>query len=96
MRRGDYGYDAPYALGTFGVLSVATGVAATTSWLRGLSHAAIPITLCFAFFLVNKASRAALFPGSAGVRVVTVTSGLGMTMSFGLAEQTFGELGVAP
>jgi FAD dependent oxidoreductase TIGR03364 len=30
-----------------------------------------------------------------GVRVVTVTSGLGMTMSFGLAEQTFGEMGVA-
>jgi FAD dependent oxidoreductase TIGR03364 len=30
-----------------------------------------------------------------GVRVVTVTSGIGMTMSFGLAEQTFGELGVA-
>lgn len=30
-----------------------------------------------------------------GVRVVTVTSGIGMTMSFGLAEQTFGEMGVA-
>jgi FAD dependent oxidoreductase TIGR03364 len=29
-----------------------------------------------------------------GVRVVTVTSGIGMTMSFGLAEQTFGEMGV--
>jgi FAD dependent oxidoreductase TIGR03364 len=27
-----------------------------------------------------------------GVRVVTVTSGIGMTMSFGLAEQTFGEM----
>ena len=30
-----------------------------------------------------------------GVRVVTVTSGIGMTMSFGIAEQTFGEMGVA-
>jgi D-hydroxyproline dehydrogenase subunit beta len=30
-----------------------------------------------------------------GVWVVTVTSGLGMTMSFGLAEQTFGEMGIA-
>jgi FAD dependent oxidoreductase TIGR03364 len=30
-----------------------------------------------------------------GVRVITVTSGIGMTMSFGLAEQTFGEMGVA-
>jgi D-hydroxyproline dehydrogenase subunit beta len=30
-----------------------------------------------------------------GVRVLTVTSGIGMTMAFGLAEQTFGEMGVA-
>jgi D-hydroxyproline dehydrogenase subunit beta len=30
-----------------------------------------------------------------GVRVVTVTSGIGMTMSFGIAEQTFRELSVA-
>jgi D-hydroxyproline dehydrogenase subunit beta len=29
-----------------------------------------------------------------GVRVVTVTTGIGMTMSFGMAEQTFGEMGV--
>lgn len=29
-----------------------------------------------------------------GVRVVTVTTGIGMTMSFGLAEQTFSEMGV--
>jgi FAD dependent oxidoreductase TIGR03364 len=30
-----------------------------------------------------------------GVRVVTATTGIGMTMSFGIAEQTFGEMGVA-
>jgi len=30
---------------------------------------------------------------AAGVRVVTVTSGIGMTMSFGLAEETFSEMG---
>jgi FAD dependent oxidoreductase TIGR03364 len=30
-----------------------------------------------------------------GVRVVTVTSGIGMTMSFGIAEQTFADKGVA-
>ncbi|MGB7281397.1 MAG: TIGR03364 family FAD-dependent oxidoreductase [Candidatus Acidiferrum sp.] len=29
-----------------------------------------------------------------GVRVVTVTTGIGMTMSFGIAEQTFSEMGV--
>jgi len=32
---------------------------------------------------------------AAGVRVVTVTSGIGMTMSFGLAEETFGETGAS-
>jgi FAD dependent oxidoreductase TIGR03364 len=31
-----------------------------------------------------------------GVRVITVTSGIGMTMSFGLAEQTLSEMGVLP
>jgi D-hydroxyproline dehydrogenase subunit beta len=30
-----------------------------------------------------------------GVRVVTVTSGIGMTMSFGIAEQTFSEMSLA-
>ncbi len=30
-----------------------------------------------------------------GVRVITVTSGIGMTMSFGLAEQTLDEMGLA-
>jgi FAD dependent oxidoreductase TIGR03364 len=29
-----------------------------------------------------------------GVRLVTVTTGIGMTMSFGIAERTFGEMGV--
>ena len=33
---------------------------------------------------------------ASGVRVVTVTSGIGMTMSFGIAEQTFSEMRVAP
>ena len=56
MRRGDYGYDAPYVLLIFGALSVVTGLGATISWWRGLSHAAIPITLGFVFFLANTSS----------------------------------------
>ena len=35
------------------------------------------------------------FTPTDGVRLVTVTSGIGMTMSFGIAEQTFREIGVA-
>ena len=35
------------------------------------------------------------FTPANGVRVITITSGIGMTMAFGLAEQTFGEMGVA-
>jgi len=35
------------------------------------------------------------FPAAEGVRVVTVTSGIGMTMSFGIAEETFREKSVA-
>jgi hypothetical protein len=35
------------------------------------------------------------FPAEEGVRVVTVTSGIGMTMSFGIAEETFREKRVA-
>ncbi len=36
------------------------------------------------------------FAPADNVRVVTVTSGIGMTISFGLAEQTLREMGVAP
>ena len=32
MRRGDYGYDAPYFPAIFGLLSVAAGVGAAISW----------------------------------------------------------------
>jgi len=35
-----------------------------------------------------------IFTPASGVRVVTVTSGIGMTMSFGIAEQTLREMGV--
>jgi arsenite methyltransferase len=56
MRRGEYGYDAPYALVIFGLLAVATGVAATMAWLRGPIRAALPITCYFVFFLANTSS----------------------------------------
>src|SRR3989442_13868413 len=56
MRRGDYGYDAPYALVIFGLLSVASGIAATILWLRGPIHAARPMTVYFVFFLANASS----------------------------------------
>ena len=56
MRRGDYGYDAPYVLVTFGVVSVATGLSAAISWWRGPSDAGIRMTLLFVFFIANTCS----------------------------------------
>ena len=52
MRRGDYGYDAPYALVIFGLLAVASGLGAAVAWLQGPIRAAMPITIYFVFFLV--------------------------------------------
>ena len=34
MRRGEYGYDAPYALVIFGLLAVASGVDASVAFLK--------------------------------------------------------------
>jgi arsenite methyltransferase len=56
MPRGNYGYDAPYALVTFGSLAVVSGLAAGVAWLRMPPHAARPITLYFVLFLANTAS----------------------------------------
>jgi SAM-dependent methyltransferase len=56
MRRGEYGYDAPYALVIFGLLAVATGLAAAMAWLHGPIRAAMPITFYFVFFLANTSS----------------------------------------
>jgi SAM-dependent methyltransferase len=56
MRRGDYGYDAPYALAMFGSLAVISGVGAAIAWWRMPIHAAAPITLYFVLFLVNSTS----------------------------------------
>jgi SAM-dependent methyltransferase len=56
MRRGDYGYDAPYALVLFGCLSAAGAIIAATSWWQGLHREAVQGTIYFFFFLGNAAS----------------------------------------
>lgn len=56
MRRGEYGYDAPYALVIFALLAVVSGILASISWWRGVPGAVRPLTLYFVFFLGNAAS----------------------------------------
>jgi SAM-dependent methyltransferase len=56
MQRGDYGYDAPYALLMFALASVATGVGAAIFLWQGLIHAAFTMSLYFLFFLANASS----------------------------------------
>ena len=56
MRRGDYGYDAPYGLVMFGFLSVASAFIAAIAWREGRSRAAAWMTFYFVFFLGNAIS----------------------------------------
>jgi SAM-dependent methyltransferase len=56
MRRGDYGYDAPYALVMFGLISVGSGIGAAMAWLNGPIRAAMLFTFYFVFFLANTSS----------------------------------------
>jgi arsenite methyltransferase len=56
VRRGDYGYDAPYFPVIFGFLSVAAGLGAAISWRQGPIRLAVRMTLYFAFFLANTSS----------------------------------------
>jgi len=53
MRRGAYGYDAPYALVTFGCLSVVSALIAMMFWSKGPNRAATWMTIYFVFFLAN-------------------------------------------
>ncbi len=55
MRRGEYGYDAPYALVIFGVLALVCGIDAAITWSRQASQA-LPVTLCFVWFLLSTAN----------------------------------------
>lgn len=56
MRRGEYGYDAPYAVVIFGAASVASAVAATICWREGEIRVATQMTTFFVFFLANTVS----------------------------------------
>lgn len=56
IRRGDYGYDAPYFPVIFGFLSVAAGLAATIFWWQGVIRPAMQMTFYFVFFLANTSS----------------------------------------
>ena len=56
MRRGDYGYDAPYALVSFGLLATIAGIGAAIAWLRLAPHAARLLSFYFVFFLANACS----------------------------------------
>ena len=56
MRRGEYGYDAPYALVIFGSLAALSGLGAAIAWWRISIQAAAPFTLYFVLFLGNTTS----------------------------------------
>lgn len=56
IRRGDYGYDAPFFPVIFGLLSVAAGLAAAVCWWQGALRPALQMTLYFLVFFANTSS----------------------------------------
>jgi arsenite methyltransferase len=56
MRRGDYGYDAPYALGAFALFGLAAGVGAVVLSMQGDRRGAVLLALYAVFFLGNASS----------------------------------------
>jgi arsenite methyltransferase len=56
MRRGEYGYDAPYALVIFGALALVSGLAAAMAWWHSSIQAARPFILYFVLFLGSASS----------------------------------------
>jgi arsenite methyltransferase len=56
MRRGEYGYDAPYAVIIFGAIAVATAVAAAFWWRERELRVATQMSAYSVFFLANTAS----------------------------------------
>jgi arsenite methyltransferase len=55
-RRGDYGYDAPYAPLMFGAVAAVTGTAAVLGWRDAEPRVVVRMTLLFLFFLGNLVS----------------------------------------
>ena len=56
MRRGEYGFDAPYGPIVFGAVSVASAVAAVFCWREGDTRSTVQMTAFTVFFLANTAS----------------------------------------
>lgn len=56
MRRGDYGYDAPYALAIFASLAVVSGFGAALLWRQWPVGRARPLIFYFVFFGANTLS----------------------------------------
>jgi arsenite methyltransferase len=56
MRRGDYGYDAPYGLVIFTVLAVASLIIAASSAQQGVNRTTVLMAFYSAFFFANAAS----------------------------------------
>jgi ubiquinone/menaquinone biosynthesis C-methylase UbiE len=56
MRRGEYGYDAPYTVVIFGIIAAAAAVAATICWRDGDNRVAVKMTALCLFFAGNTLS----------------------------------------
>jgi arsenite methyltransferase len=56
QRRGDYGYDAPYALVIFGVVAMVSGIIATIAWSQGSLRPAKIASAYFVIFFANTVS----------------------------------------
>jgi arsenite methyltransferase len=56
VHRGDYGFDAPYAPAIFGIVGVASSVAAAVCWRDGVPRTAMQMTFYSVFFLANTGS----------------------------------------
>jgi ubiquinone/menaquinone biosynthesis C-methylase UbiE len=56
MRRGDYGYDAPYALVSFAGVAIAGGIGAVIAWSNGAHRVAVQMTAYCLFFSASATS----------------------------------------